>query len=185
MPEAISHSGNRSTAISAAKTSAGVRPIRVVIVDVDRHQPGSPVGDGHEPERRSAAEPFGGRPVAQDQRADRPGVVGAVERLGDRLEGRSPTVTRQRGSASRLSAQSASASPAATTMAPGGPVSLSTNPTVTSRDSPLRRPRVPIRAYRPRRDQVVLHGRRRGRVTVGGRQRLRCQDLPSVWVDGA
>ena len=111
MPEAMSHSGNRSTSTSAAKTSAGGRPIRVVIVDLDRHQPAPPDrparagttvrARGPRPASRSAGSAPGSR-----------GVVGArrAARRSPRTRARRPA-TRQAGSARRLSAQSASGVP--------------------------------------------------------------------------
>ena len=53
-------------------------------LEVDGHRSGP--HDGAEPERRSAPEVLGRRPVAEDQPADRPDVVVPAERLGDRVE---------------------------------------------------------------------------------------------------
>ena len=89
-------------------------------------------------------------------------------------------VARQAGSARRLSAQSDSAPPDATTMAPGEPAWIVGKPhghvACRSRGSTERHEAdIPTG-----RDQVVIE-----RTATDVRQRLRCQDLPSVWVDGA
>ena len=129
------------------------------------------LSDRTEPERRSAAEALGRRAVAQDQLADRAGVLGAGSSGSATASNeRSPIVTRQAGSASRLRAQSRRRS----------------RPRRARRRASLRRPRrtrwsppgrVPLPAVRveadepARGDEVVLH-----RMSVGGRQDRGLQD---------
>ncbi len=139
--------------------------------------------DRAEPERRSVAESLGRRPVAQDQLADRAGVIGRIERLGDGIEDALPDPDAAGGSASRLAAHAVSAPPAATRMAPG--VEVLGQVVVDVADRHGARLAGPCAARldpdEPTGgDQLVLH-----RLAIGGRQRPRCQDLPSVWVDGA
>ena len=125
-----------------------------------------------EPERRPKPESLGGRPVAEDQAPDRPAMVGTVQRVGDRGEPSFPDLH----------------------------LDLRVGEQV------LR----PVRVV-ARRDQdgaigfVDIADRDRSRQTAATatcressdlsleeevaadvvRQRARCQDLPSVWVDGA
>ena len=133
--------------------------------------------DRPQPERRPRAESLGRRAVAEDQLPDRVRVVRALERFGPGGEGPIADLDRDR----RVRQQVA---------APGviGPVRRDQEGAIRLGHEPDddARARRPLRSAAggqpgdpPIRDEVVVHAARRDG------QRARCQDLPSVWVDGA
>ena len=140
-------------------------------LDLDRDGHRSAVPDRSEPERRSVPEPFGRGPVAEDQLADRAGVVGAVRaarrsrRTSGRRRGRDRPARpagcepRPRQGAGRGDEDAHPARPAS-----------STNPTVTVRAEPaLRAARLdPDEAAGG--DEVVLHLSTVDRGRAVGRQ---------------
>ena len=146
-------------------------------LDRDRHRPAR--RQRPEPERRSVAEAFGRRPVAQDQAADRPSVIGRRERFGERVEG---PVARS-DVAGRIGEQ---------VRRPGRVDRSGRDEERAGRELIVDEPdghRACLAAASAARldpdettggDELVLH-----RPPIGRRQRPRCQDLPSVWVDGA
>ncbi len=169
MPDAISHSGQRSTSTSASKTSAAGRSIRIWTswrIAISR-RPGRV--DRPEAVRRPAAEALRRRAVLEDQVRRRRGCGRRrSSRSATASNVRSPSSTVTRGSASRLRAQAASGSVAATRIAPSA---SSMKPTSTARGAPLRRPIVVSRATTPRRASAESSGRVSGSVVVGDRRR--------------
>jgi hypothetical protein len=129
-----------------------------------------------EAEARPASEPFGRRAVAQDQSTDRPRVVARLERLG---QGPEPPVANVHVDA-RVGEQ---------VVRPLGVVAGRDEDRAVRLvdEADRRRPR-PTRlasAGRDPRDFALEDELGADVVRARLRQRDRCQDLPSVWVDGA
>ena len=117
---AMSHSGYCSTAASCGEDVRGRAGDVDRDLELESDAPCSRWAHRAEPERRSAPEILGRRPVAEDQGPDGPDVVVPAERLGERVEGPLAGHDAQAGSASRLRAQAASSSGAATRRLPSG-----------------------------------------------------------------
>jgi hypothetical protein len=133
-------------------------------------------GEGSKPEGRSAAELLGRRPVAQDQTAHDARVIRSLERFGDGRESALPDLDLD----SRIGKQ---------VLRPEGAIAGCNEDRAIGLVDIADRDRSGESGQSTARgepgdlaleEQVVADVVRR-RI----RQRARCQDLPSVWVDGA
>jgi hypothetical protein len=129
-----------------------------------------------EAEARPASEPFGRRAVAQDQSTDRPRVVARLERLGQRPEAPVAHVD--------IDARVGEEVLRPMRIVPGGDEDRAIR-LVDETDRCRPRPTRPATAGRDPRDFALEDELGADVVRARLRQRDRCQDLPSVWVDGA